>query len=63
MCDDALVKTSHIVRHNKNKVYTSWTENNGVHAYEDNPRSTSVGDYMMIDGQGWSCENHGWSKI
>tara|TARA_Y100001937_G_scaffold19591_3_gene26991 strand:+ start:3458 stop:3754 length:297 start_codon:yes stop_codon:yes gene_type:complete len=55
MCDEAFTKTNHIDY--------SWTENEGVHAYDDNPRSTSVGDYMMIDGQGWSCENHGWSKI
>ena len=55
MCDEAFRKTNHID--------SSWTENEGVHAYDDNPRSTSVGDYMMIDGQGWSCESHGWSKI
>ena len=55
MCDEAFRKTNHID--------SSWTENEGVHAYDDNPRSTSVGDYMMIDDQGWSCESHGWSKI
>ena len=55
MSDEAFRKTNHID--------SSWTENEGVHAYDDNPRSTSVGDYMMIDDQGWSCESHGWSKI
>ena len=55
MCDEAFTKTNHI--------NSSWTENENVTVYKDNPRSTSVGDYMMIDDQGWSCESHGWSKI
>ena len=55
MCDEAFRKTNHID--------SSWTENEGVHAYDDNPRSTSVGDQVLVGTTKYLCAPVGWEKI
>jgi hypothetical protein len=45
-----------------NHVDREWWDNPGVELVGPKTRSTSTGDVVVVNGQGYKCESFGWSE-
>lgn len=46
-----------------NHIDRSWTENHEVAPVPGAHRSTSTGDMVVRDGQGFACSSFGWMRV
>jgi hypothetical protein len=46
-----------------NNIDRPWTENRSVTCYTQRPRSMSVGDVAVVNGQAWHCMPAGWARL